>query len=83
MMDKKIQDMSSKNTSSPSTILGIQRARIEQTSSSSDGQYILNGMGSPSSNSATEAALGILSNSSSNNSNTNSNSKSLHVTPMK
>lgn len=78
-MDKKIQNLASSDPLSPAghgpnTVLGVQRARLEQISigGSTMGQYAMNGPGSPSGAAATGAALGILS--------SNSNS---HSTPVK
>ena len=79
VMDKKIQDLSAADPLSPSdqtphTVLGVQRARIEQLSLSGGnvGQYTMTGPGSPSGPAATGAALGILSSSSAS-----------HTTPVK
>ena len=81
-MDKKIQDLSSTDPLSPTgqappTVLGTQRARIEQLSLAGGnvGQYAISGPGSPLGAAATGAALGILGN--------NSHSSNTHVTPVK
>ena len=87
-MDKKIQDLSSDPLSptaqgqaqAPPTVLGTQRARIEQLSLAGGnvGQYAISGPGSPLGAAATGAALGILGNNSN-----NSYSNNTHVTPVK
>lgn len=78
-MDKKIQDLSANDPlnsadQAPHTVLGVQRARIEQLSLSGGnvGQYTMTGPGSPSGPAATGAALGILSSNS-----------TAHTTPVK
>ena len=70
-MDKKIQNLAASDSMSPAgngpnTVLGVQRARLEQMSigGSNMGQYAMNGPGSPSGAAATGAALGILSSNS-------------------
>jgi hypothetical protein len=79
VMDKKIQDLTSSDPLSasdqmPHTVLGVQRARIEQLSLSGGnvGQYTMTGPGSPSGPAATGAALGILS-----------SNNTAHTTPVK
>lgn len=87
-MDKRIQDLSATDPLSPSnsnqnTLLGVQRARIEQLSVSGGGvgQYAISGAGSPLGAAATGAALGILS--SGNTPSSYGNTPSAHVTPIK
>lgn len=89
-MDKRIQDLSAADSLSPvngsaqQTLLGVQRARIEQlnVSGGAVGQFAISGVGSPSGAAATGASLGILSGNAFQGGGGN-NTTASHTTPMK